>query len=266
MNTYENLLLEEENGIAVVTLNRPKALNALNSALMGEIAAVFDELYKKAGVKIIILTGAGEKSFVAGADIKEMRLLNIEEGKNWAQTSEQTFLAIEQGPKPVIAAINGYALGGGCEIAMACDIRIAAQNAKFGQPEVGLGIIPGFGGTQRLPRLVGAGMAKYMIYTAEMISAEEALRIGLVQKVVPQNELLAQAKKTAETIMSKSQSAVRFAKDAINRGPEMSMSNAMQYEALYFGTCFGSEDQPIGMNAFVNKEKAQFTGNFAPKQ
>lgn len=264
---YENLLVEKDNGIAVVTLNRPKALNALNAALVHEIAQVFDELNADDDVKVIILTGSGQKSFVAGADIKEMRLLNAEEGRKWAELSEGVFLNnIEQGEKPVIAAVNGYALGGGCEIAMACDIRIASDNAKFGQPEVNLGIIPGFGGTQRLARLVGAGQAKYMIYSAEMISAEDAYRVGLVQKVVPQDQLLDEAKKLAKTIMSKSQTAVRFAKDAINRGVEMSMSNAMQYEALYFGTCFGAQDQTIGMNAFVNKEKAQFTGKFDKKE
>lgn len=265
MSQYENLLVELDNGTAIVTLNRPKALNALNSALMTEIGSVFSELNANPSVQVIIITGAGQKSFVAGADIKEMRMLNIEEGRKWAEKSENTFLQIEEGAKPVIAAVNGYALGGGCEIAMACDIRIASENAKFGQPEVGLGIIPGFGGTQRLPRLIGAGMAKYMIYTANMISAEEALRVGLVQKVVSQEELLSEAKKIAQTIIAKSQSAVRFAKDAINRGVEMSIPNAMQYEALYFGTCFGSEDQMLGMNAFVNKEKAEFTGKFAKK-
>lgn len=266
MSNYENLLVEEENGMAILTLNRPKALNALNSALMGEIADVFAKLYQKESVKVIILTGSGEKSFVAGADIKEMRLLNVEEGKAWAQKSEKTFLQIEQGPKPVIAAVNGYALGGGCEIAMACDIRIASDNAKFGQPEVGLGIIPGFGGTQRLARLVGAGMAKYLIYTTQMLKAEDALRIGLVQKVTTQGELLKEAKSIAQTIMSKSQTAISFAKDAINRGVDMSISDAMQYESLYFGICFGGQDQTIGMNAFVNKGKPQFTGKFTEKQ
>lgn len=265
MANYENLLCEEENGIAVVTLNRPKSLNALNSALVHEISAVFKELYAKESVKVIILTGSGEKSFVAGADIKEMRLLNVDQGLKWGQLSEGVFMEIEQGPKPVIAAVNGYALGGGNEIAMACDIRIASDNAKFGQPEVGLGIIPGFGGTQRLSRLVGAGMAKYMIYTAEMISADQALQIGLVQKVVPQAQLIDTAKKVAATIISKSQSAISLAKDAINRGYEMSMDNAMHYEALNFGVCFGSEDQTIGMNAFVNKGKPSFTGKFALK-
>lgn len=266
MSTYENLLLEEEDGIAIVTINRPQALNALNDATMTEIADAFDGLFKKDSVKVIIVTGSGEKSFVAGADIKEMRLLNVEEGKRWAEFGEGTFLKIEQGPKPVIAAVNGFALGGGCEISMACDIRIASENAKFGQPEVGLGIIPGFGGTQRLARLIGAGMAKYLIYTTDMISAEEALRIGLVQKVVPQTELLDQAKKIAKTMMKKSLSAIGFAKDAINRGKEMSIDNAMHYEALHFGVCFGGEDQTIGMNAFVNKEKPQFTGKFAKKE
>ncbi len=262
MSEYQNLLVCEENEIATVTLNRPKALNALNDALMSEIDQVFDELSAKENIKVIILTGAGEKSFVAGADIKEMKDLNINQGRLWAAKGEGVFLKIEQCPKIVIAAVNGFALGGGCEISMACDIRIAAENAKFGQPEVGLGIIPGFGGTQRLARLVGRGMAKYMIYTANMVKAEEALRIGLVQKVVPQAELLAEAKKLAQTIISKSMTAVSFAKDAINRGLEMDMATAMQYESYIFGTCFGGLDQKEGMNAFVNKGKPAFTGKF----
>lgn len=265
MGEYNNLLVHEEAGIAVVTFNRPKALNALNDALMSEISDVFTEINKKDSIKVIILTGSGEKSFVAGADIKEMKDLNADEAKRWAEKGEGTFLKIEQCEKPVIAAINGFALGGGCEIAMACDIRIAAENAKFGQPEVGLGIIPGFGGTQRLSRLVGRGMAKYLIYTADMIKADEAYRIGLVQKVVPLENLLAEAKKIAQTIISKSQTAVCFAKDAINRGSEMSMANAMQYEAYIFGLCFSGEDQAEGMGAFTNKEKPQFTGNFTKK-
>lgn len=265
MATYNNLLINEEDGIALVTLNRPKALNALNDELMTEIGIAIDELEAKDSVQVIIITGAGEKSFVAGADIKEMKDLNIDQGKRWAAKGEGTFLKIEQCEKPVIAAINGFALGGGCEIAMACDIRIAADNARFGQPEVGLGIIPGFGGTQRMPRLIGKGMAKYLIYTADMIKADEALRIGLVQKVVPLAELIETAKKVAKTIISKSPMAVRFAKNAIDRGIEMSIPNAMEYEAFIFGTCFGGDDQTEGMTAFVNKEKAKFTGSFPAK-
>jgi enoyl-CoA hydratase len=263
MSEYTNLLVEKEEDIAVVTLNRPKALNALNDELMTEIGTAFKELNQDHEVKVIILTGAGEKSFVAGADIKEMKDLNSDEGKRWAEKSEGIFLKIEQGEKPVIAAVNGFALGGGCEIAMACDIRIASENAKFGQPEVGLGIIPGFGGTQRLSRLVGAGMAKHLIYTAEMIKADEAYRIGLVQKIVPQENLMEEAKKIAKTIAQKSQTAVCYAKDAINRGAEMSMANAMEYESYIFGSCFSGDDQKEGMTAFVNKSKPQFTGHFS---
>jgi enoyl-CoA hydratase len=262
MKEYNNVIVEIENGTAVVTMNRPQALNALNDELMSEINDIFTDLNQDNSVKVIILTGAGEKSFVAGADIKEMKDLNADEGRRWAEKGETTFLKIEQCEKPVIAAINGFALGGGCEIAMACDIRIAAENAKFGQPEVGLGIIPGFGGTQRMSRLVGRGMAKYLIYTANMIKADEAYRIGLVQKVVPLASLLEEAKSLAQTIIKKSQTAVCFAKDAINRGAEMSMANAMAYEAYIFGICFGGEDQTEGMNAFVNKAKPNFTGKF----
>lgn len=265
MTTYNNLLLTEENGLAVVTLNRPKALNALNAALLDEIGQVIDELAANDSVQAIIITGAGEKSFVAGADITEMKDKNVEEGKVFAEQGQGVFLKIEQCPKPVIAAVNGFALGGGCELAMACDIRIASETARFGQPEVGLGIVPGFGGTQRMPRLIGRGMAKYLIYSADMVKAPEALRIGLVQKVVAPEVLLDEAKAIAIKIMSKSPIAVRFAKDAINRGVEMDIPNAMQYEAYIFGACFASEDQKDGMTAFVEKEKVNFTGKFPKK-
>ncbi|WP_110954156.1 short-chain-enoyl-CoA hydratase [Anaerosinus massiliensis] len=262
MTMYNNLLLTEESGLAIVTMNRPKALNALNSELLDEISQVFEVLSAKESVKVIIVTGAGEKSFIAGADITEMQNMNIAEGKKFAEKGQAVFLQIEQCPKPVIAAVNGFALGGGCELAMACDFRIASETARFGQPEVGLGIVPGFGGTQRLARLIGRGMAKYLIYSADMVKAPEALRIGLVQRVVPLEGLLEEAKNIAKKIMSKSPIAVSLAKDAINRGLEMDIPNAMQYEACIFGICFAGEDQKDGMRAFVKKENAVFTGNF----
>lgn len=265
MTAYNNLLLSEEDGLAIVTMNRPKALNALNSELLDDISKVFAELSTKESVKAIIVTGEGEKSFIAGADITEMKDMNIAEGKAFAEKGQAIFLQIEQCPKPVIAAVNGFALGGGCELAMACDFRIASETARFGQPEVGLGIIPGFGGTQRLARLIGRGMAKYLIYTADIVKAPEALRIGLVQKVVPLETLLEETKAIAQKIINKSPVAVSLAKDAINRGIEMDIPNAMQYEACIFGTCFASEDQKEGMTAFVEKGKAVFTGKFPKK-
>ncbi|SDD86425.1 short-chain-enoyl-CoA hydratase [Sporomusa acidovorans] len=263
MSEYSTLLITEAAGIAVVSLNRPEALNALNSTVLNDLSAAFDEVAGNDTVKAVILTGAGEKSFVAGADITQMKDMNVVEAKLFAEKGQSVFLKIEQFPKPVIAAINGFALGGGCELAMACDIRIASENARFGQPEVGLGIIPGFGGTQRLARLVGRGMAKFLIYTADIIDAQEALRIGLVQKVTTPEALLDEAHSIVKRILKKSSIAVSLVKDAINRGMEMDIANAMQYEAYIFGTCFASEDQKEGMAAFVEKRKPSFCGQFA---
>jgi len=265
MSEYNTLLLTEENGVAIVTINRPKALNALNGMVLEELSQVFDEIAVNDIMKAVILIGSGEKAFVAGADITEMKDMNVIEGKVFAEKGQSTFLKIEQFTKPVIAAVHGFALGGGCEMAMACDIRIASSTAKFGQPEVGLGIVPGFGGTQRLARLVGRGMAKLLIYTADIIDASEALRIGLVQKVVAPEVLLDEAKAIAKRILNKSSSAVYLAKDAINHGIEMNISNAMQYEAYIFGTCFASEDQKEGMTAFVEKRKPAFSGLYVKK-
>lgn len=265
MSDYTTLLITEEAGVAVVTINRPKALNALNSTVLDDLSAAFDELASNEAVKAVILTGSGEKSFVAGADITQMKDMNVVEGKLFAEKGQGVFLKIEQFPKPVIAAVNGFALGGGCELAMACDIRIASENAKFGQPEVGLGIVPGFGGTQRLARLIGRGMAKFLIYTADIIDAQEALRVGLVQKVTTAEGLLDEAHSIVKRILKKSSIAVSLAKDAINRGVEMDIPNSMQYEAYIFGTCFASEDQKEGMTAFVEKRKPSFSGQFTKK-
>lgn len=265
MSEYSTLLITEESNVAIVTINRPKALNALNSTVLDELAQAFDELAANDNVKAVILTGSGEKAFVAGADITQMKDMNVLEGQLFAQKGQNVFLKIEQFPKPVIAAINGFALGGGCELAMSCDIRIASDTAKLGQPEVGLGIVPGFGGTQRMTRLIGRGMAKFLIYTADIIDAQEALRIGLVQKVTTPEGLLEEAKGIVKRILKKSSTAVSLAKDAINRGIEMDIPNSMQYEAYIFGVCFASEDQKEGMTAFVEKRKPAFSGLFAKK-
>jgi enoyl-CoA hydratase len=260
MGVYENLLVESENGIGIVTINRPKALNALNAATIRELDQVFDELGQDNGVKAVILTGSGDKSFVAGADITEMQPMTAIEGRTWAKVAQAVFNKIENLPKPVIAAINGYALGGGCELSMACDIRIASEKAKFGQPEVSLGIPPGFGGTQRLSRLVGKGRAKELLFTGEMIDAAEAYRIGLANKVVAPEELMEAAKAMAQKIISRAPIAVQACKAAVNEGLDTDLESGIAYEAEVFGLCFATEDQKEGMAAFVEKRKANFSG------
>jgi enoyl-CoA hydratase len=260
MSGYENLLFEADNGIGIVTINRPKALNALNAATIYELERMFDELAKDHTVNAVILTGSGEKSFVAGADITEMQSMSAIEGRNWGKVAQAVFNKIENLPKPVIAAVNGYALGGGCEISMACDIRIASEKAKFGQPEVSLGIPPGFGGTQRLSRLVGKGRAKELLFTGDMIDAAEAYRIGLVNKVVASEELITTAKAMAQKIMSRAPIAVQVCKAAVNEGLDTDLESGIAYEAEVFGLCFATDDQKEGMAAFVEKRKANFTG------
>ncbi len=256
MNT---LLLEKKDGIAIVTMNRPKALNALNSEMLKEIKGVIKELNSDESVKVVVFTGSG-KSFVAGADIAEMSELSAEEGRAFAQLGQGVFRHIEIMNKPTIAAINGFALGGGCEISMSCDIRIASTKAKFGQPEVGLGITPGFSGTVRLSRVVGVAKAKELIYTAKIISADEAQKIGLVNQVVEPDDLMDTAMAMAKEIASKAPLAVRYAKEAINRALDVDIDTGNSIEAGYFGLCFATEDQKNGMKAFLNKEKADFQG------
>lgn len=247
---------EQDGFVGVVTINRPKALNALNSDVLKEIEATFDAIDLDT-TRAVVLTGAGDKSFVAGADIGEMSTLTKEEGEAFGKVGNDVFRKIETFPIPVIAAINGFALGGGCEIAMSCDIRLCAENAIFGQPEVGLGITPGFGGTQRLARLVGAGKAKEMIYTAFNIKAEEAYRIGLVNAVYPQAELLDAAKKMAAKIAANAPIAVRACKKAINEGLDVDMDQAIVVEEKAFGSCFETEDQKAGMGNFLEKDKSK---------
>ncbi|MEG0307746.1 MAG: short-chain-enoyl-CoA hydratase [Clostridium sp.] len=254
---YKNMILEKEGNVAIVKLNRPKALNALNSDTLREISLVIDEVSNDNEVYAVIITGEG-KAFVAGADISEMQDLNALEGKQFSVLGNEVFRKLEKLEKPVIAAINGFALGGGCELAMACDIRIASVKAKFAQPEAGLGITPGFGGTQRLARLVGEGIAKQLIYTCEMINSEEALRIGLVNKVVEPEMLLEEAKSMANKIAKNAPIAVRQCKVAINRGLQMDIDSAVMYEAEAFGICFATEDQKEGMAAFVEKRDKNF--------
>ena len=245
---------EVEGQIGIITINRPKALNALNSAVLDELDKTLDAVDQEA-IRCLILTGAGEKSFVAGADIGEMSTLTKAEGEAFGKKGNDVFRKLETFPIPVIAAVNGFALGGGCEISMSCDIRICSENAVFGQPEVGLGITPGFGGTQRLARIVGTGKAKEMIYGARNIKAEEAYRIGLVNNVYPAEELMPAAKKLASTIARNAPIAVRNCKRAINEGIQVDMDQAIVIEEKLFGSCFETCDQKEGMNAFLEKRK-----------
>lgn len=250
-----NLLLEVENGIALLTINRPKALNALNSETLAELNQCLAEVEKREDVKVLILTGSGEKSFVAGADISEMVNATPAEGRAMGLLAREAFGRLENMPQVTIAAVNGFALGGGCEISMSCDIRVAADTAKFGQPECGLGILPGFGGTQRLARLVGKGRAKELIFTCDMIDAQEAYRIGLANKVVPLAELMDTCKKMAGRVMKNAPYAVSLAKQAINTGLDTDLDSGLKLESNLFGLSFSTEDKKEGMTAFLTKRK-----------
>ena len=252
----EFITYEVEGQIGIITINRPKALNALNSTVLEELDKTLDAVDLQT-VRCLILTGAGEKSFVAGADIGEMSTLTKAEGEAFGKKGNDVFRKLETFPIPVIAAVNGFALGGGCEISMSCDIRICSENAVFGQPEVGLGITPGFGGTQRLARIVGTGKAKEMIYGARNIKAEEAYRIGLVNNVYPLEELMPAAKKLAATIAHNAPIAVRNCKRAINEGLQVDMDQAVVIEEKLFGNCFETYDQKEGMAAFLEKRKVE---------
>ena len=246
--------LEKQGHVGIVTIDRQEALNALNSQVLSDLDAVIDQVAADDEIYVMILTGAG-RSFVAGADIGEMKGFSSIDGKKFGVHGGGVFLKLENLSKPVIAAVNGFALGGGCELSMACDIRLASEKARFGQPEVGLGITPGFGGTQRLARLVGPGMAKQLIYTAKNIKADEALRIGLVNTVYPAQELLPAAEKLAGTIAKNAPIAVRACKKAINDGLQVDMDRAVTIEEKLFGSCFETADQKEGMGAFLEKRK-----------
>ncbi len=253
---YENIIFEKKDGIGYVTVNRPEVLNALNDSVIEELDSVFRAIDRDDEVRVVIITGAG-RAFVAGADIAQMSRLDGSEGRVMSMRGQKVMEFIEFMDKPVIAAVNGFALGGGNELSMACDIRIASETAKFGQPEVNLGIIPGYGGTQRLPRLVGRGMAKKLIYSAEIIDAEEAYRIGLVDEIVPADQLMDTAAKLAETIASKAPIAVKLAKAAINNGMNTDLKTGVQFEAEAYASTFVSEDRVEGMKAFLEKRPAK---------
>lgn len=256
---YNNLIVEKNEGICVIKINRPKALNALNEEVLCELEWIFDDIKNDHSVKVIILTGEG-KAFVAGADIVLMSKMTAGEGAVFSAHGNRVFRKIELLNKPVIAAINGFAFGGGCELSMACDLRIASTKAKFAQPEVGLGIIPGHGGTQRLPRIIGVTKAKELIYTGDIIDAEEALNLGLLNKVVEPEKLIDEAKALAARIIKNSMIAVAYGKEVINRGMQVDMDTALSMEANFCGMCFSTKDQKEGMAAFVEKRKANFIG------
>jgi enoyl-CoA hydratase len=255
---FETLLLEKEGHIAVVTINRPKVLNALNDVVLSELAVIMEQLEADGEIRVIILTGAGDKAFVAGADIAYMSKLSPMEAKNFSRKGQLVFSKIENVGKPVIAAVNGFALGGGNELSMSCDIRIASENAKFGQPEVNLGIMAGFGGTQRLAKLVNPGLAKEILFTADMYDAETAHKIGLVNHVVAPEELMNFCRGMAQRIAARGPVAVRLSKEAINDGLEMDLEKAIVHEADLFGLVFTTEDKDEGMSAFLNKRKPDF--------
>lgn len=253
----ENIKVEVDGAVVIVTMNRPKALNALNNQTLDELNDIIDYIKAEEEILGVIITGEG-KAFVAGADISQMRPYKAEEGRSYAEYAQGTFNKIEAVGKPVIAAVNGYALGGGCELAMSCDIRIASDKAVFGQPEVNLGVIPCFGGTQRLPRLIGSGRAKELIFTGRNVKAEEALSIGLVNKVVAAEELLSEARAMMDLIIQKAPMAVRYSKIAVNKGLDLDLSNALELEKDLAALTFASEDKDEGMGAFLEKRPAKF--------
>ena len=257
---YENLLYEVKDQIATITFNRPKVLNALNRRTVEELGDALNRAREDSAVRVLILTGAGEKSFVAGADINELAQRTPVDGKDFSLFGQEIFHRLETMGKPSIAAINGFALGGGCELALSCTMRIASKNARLGQPEVKLGIIPGYGGSQRLARLCGKGVAHELVLTGEMISAEEALRIGLVNHVVEQADLLATADSIAKKIIANAPLAVKFAMEAVEHGMEMPQEEGLFLEATLFGLCCATEDMREGTRAFIEKRAAQFKG------
>jgi enoyl-CoA hydratase len=260
LDNLENLQIERDGAVAVVTINRPKVLNALNTQTMDELRRTILAFRHDDGVRAVVLTGAGEKSFVAGADINELAVQTPASGREHALRGQHVLDLIENMGKPVIAAVNGFALGGGCELAMACTLRIASENARFGQPEINLGIIPGYAGTQRLARLVGGGRALEILLTGDQLTAQEAHRLGLVNRVVPAGELMTEARKLAAALASKAPIAVRYIIDAVNKGARMTLPEAQVFEATLFGLVASTEDMREGTRAFLEKRKPEFKG------
>lgn len=260
--SYENILFEVEDGVGVLTFNRPKALNALNPKTLEEVADVIGRVKNDPNTRVLLLTGAGEKAFVAGADITEFQKMNPLQARQFAERGQEIFFQLEQLAIPVIAVVNGFALGGGCELAMSCDFIYASENAKFGQPEINLGIIPGFGGTQRLARLVGRAKAKELCMTAEMIDAQQAKDLGLVAKVFPPDQLLEETMKVANAMAAKAPVALRAIKQIVDRGCDVDLKSGCALEAESFGVCFSSLDAKEGIAAFLEKRKPNFQGTF----
>jgi enoyl-CoA hydratase len=258
--TFENLTLERDGAVAILTINRPKVLNALNTPTMDELRRAVLEVKHDAAVRVLIVTGSGDKSFVAGADINELAVQTPTQGKEHALRGQHVFDLIENLGKPVIAAINGFALGGGCELALACTLRIAADTARLGQPEINLGIIPGYAGTQRLSRLVGKGIALDLLLTGRQVKADEALQIGLVNRVVPAADLMNEARKTAAELAAKAPVAMQYIIEAVNRGLEVSFDKGAFLEATLFGLVASTDDMREGTKAFLEKRKAEFKG------
>jgi enoyl-CoA hydratase len=258
---YENIVFEVENDIATITFNRPKALNALNSELLKEFSHALDAIFENEDIRVLILTGTGDKAFVAGADITELATFDTLGAKHFSQTGHDIIHKLQTLPIPVIAAVNGFALGGGTELAIACDFIYASENASFGQPEINLGLIPGFGGTQRLPRLIGKNRAKEMIFTGKMVSAAEAKEMGLVNRVCSQEGLMDEVRKTAKTIAAKGKVSLRAAKQAINAGMNVDVMTGCMYEIDAFAVCMASEDSREGTTAFLEKRKPEFKGH-----
>lgn len=258
---YENIIFGVQEGIATITFNRPKALNALNSALLDEFSDSLDHIGADESIRVLVLTGSGEKAFVAGADIKELATRNPLSGKAFARSGQMVISKLQDLAIPVIAAVNGFALGGGSEIALASDFIYASETANFGLPEITLGIIPGFGGTQRLPRLIGMQRAKELIFTGKMVPAKEAFEMGLVNKVVAANDLMPEVLKTAKDIAAKGKASLRAAKQAVNNGMNVDLATGLNIEVDAFALCIASEDSKEGLNAFIEKRKAQFNGS-----
>lgn len=261
--TYENILFEVSDGVGVLTFNRPKALNALNVSTLDEVSDVIGRARSDDSIRVIVMTGAGEKAFVAGADITGFKSMNSLQARLFAEQGQDLFFRIEQLPKPVIACVNGFALGGGCELAMACDFIYASDKARFGQPEINLGLIPGFGGTQRLSRLVGRAKAKELCMTGEMIDAQQAKALGLVAKVFAADQLVDETMKVARTFAQRSAGVLRSLKKVIDSGADIDLRNGCALEAEAFGVCFGSEDMQEGVSAFLEKRKPEFKGGLA---
>jgi enoyl-CoA hydratase len=262
MPEFSNIILERDGAIGIITLNRPNVLNALNSKVLSELSQALDAFEGETEIRAVIITGSGEKAFAAGADISELNAIDTsEQGAQAARYGQKLTLRMEGIRFPIIMAVNGFALGGGCELAMGGDIRIASENAKFGQPEVNLGLIPGYGGSQRTTRLVGRGMAMYLCLTGETIDAQEALRIGLVQRVVPLADLITEAKRIAGAIASKAPLAIAACKQAINKGAHLSLADSLELEALAFGKVVTTEDFKEGTSAFLEKRKPQWKGH-----